>query len=56
VTRVRVTAVRAGTIHKATSELHRTHGQIVIEDLYLKGFARGMRKHCKAWAEAAFGE
>ncbi|HEY0934216.1 MAG TPA: RNA-guided endonuclease TnpB family protein [Trebonia sp.] len=52
----RVTAIRADTIHKATSELAKTHGQIVIEDLCLRGFARGMRKHRKAWAEAAFGE
>jgi IS605 OrfB family transposase len=53
---MRAAAVRADTIHQATSELAKTHGQIVIEDLYLRGFARGMRKHRRAWAEAAFGE
>jgi putative transposase len=53
---MRAAAIRADTIHKATSELAKTHRQIVIEDLYLKGFARGMRKHRRAWAGAAFGE
>lgn len=53
---LRVAAVRAGVIHKATTELAKTHGQIVIEDLQLGTHASGIRSHRRAWADAAFGE
>ena len=52
----RAAAVRSETIHKATARLTKTHGAVVIEDLAVAPLARGIRRHRKAWADAAAGE
>ena len=48
--------IRSDAIHKATTQLAKTHGQIVIEDLAVRQLARGIRSHRKSWADAAAGE
>jgi putative transposase len=53
---MRVAAVRNDALHKVTTELAKTHGRIVIEDLRSSAHARGVEVHRKAWADAAFGE
>jgi putative transposase len=52
----RVAGIRSDAIHKATTHLAKTHGQVVIEDLAVAPLARGIRRHRKAWADAAAGE
>jgi putative transposase len=52
----RVSGVRSDAIHKATTRLAKTHGQVVIEDLAVAPLARGLRHHRKAWTDAAAGE
>lgn len=49
-------AIRTDAIHKATTELAKTHGRIVIEDLRPGVHARGVWVRRRAWADAAFGE
>jgi putative transposase len=53
---MRATAIRTDALHKATTELAKTHGRIVVEDLRPRAHARGVRMHRKAWADVAFGE
>jgi putative transposase len=53
---MRVAAIRTDALHKVTTELAKTHGRIVIEDLRPGVHARGIGVHRKAWADAAFGE
>ena len=55
-TQARAANIRTGAIHKATTRLARTHGQVVIEDLAVRQLARGIRSHRTAWADAAAGE
>jgi putative transposase len=55
-TQARAANIRTGAIHKATTRLAKTHGQIVIEDLAVRQLARGIRSHRKSWADAAAGE
>jgi putative transposase len=52
----RVVNVRKDAIHKATTHLVKTHGQVVIEDLNNAGHMRGLRSHRKAWIDVAAGE
>ena len=52
----RIAAVRADAIHKATTDLAKTHGKIVIEDLALNSLIHGLRSHRKSWVDAAAGE
>jgi putative transposase len=52
----RTANIRSDAIHKATTRLAKTHGQVVIEDLAVSQLARGLRSHRKAWADAAAGE
>lgn len=52
----RVASIRTDAIHKATTELAKTHGQIVIEDLRPRVHARGVWVRRRSWADAAFGE
>ncbi|MGA2831161.1 MAG: IS607 family element RNA-guided endonuclease TnpB [Streptosporangiaceae bacterium] len=52
----RAAAVRSDTVHKATARLTKTHGAVVIEDLPVRLLTRGLRRHRKAWADAAAGE
>jgi putative transposase len=52
----RIAAIRSDTIHKATTRLAKTHGQVVIEDLGVRQLARGLRSHRKSWTDAAAGE
>ena len=52
----RVAAIRLDALHKATTGLAKTHGQIVIEDLAVNSLIRGLRSHRKSWADAAAGE
>jgi putative transposase len=52
----RITAIRSDAIHKATTRLAKTHGQVVIEDLGVRQLARGLRSHRKSWTDAAAGE
>ncbi len=52
----RVANIRNDALHKATTRLAKTHGQIVIEDLGVSRLARGLRSHRRAWADAAAGE
>jgi len=49
-------AIRTDALHKVTTELAKTHGRIVIEDLRPGVHARGVGVRRKAWADAAFGE
>jgi putative transposase len=51
-----VAAIRNDALHKVTTELAKTHGRIVIEDLGPRANAREVGVHRKAWADAAFGE
>jgi putative transposase len=53
---MRAAAVRNDAIHKATTELAKTHGRIVIEDLQSGVHARGGWVRRRVWADAAFGE
>jgi putative transposase len=53
---MRVAAVRNDVLHKVTTELAKTHGRIVIEDLRPGVHARGVWVRRRAWADAAFGE
>jgi putative transposase len=53
---MRVAAVRNDLLHKMTTELAKTHGRIVIEDLRPGVHARGVWVRRRAWADAAFGE
>jgi putative transposase len=53
---MRAAAIRADTLHKVTTELAKTHGRIVVEDLRPRAHARGVRVRRKAWADVAFGE
>jgi putative transposase len=55
-THARAAAIRADAIHKATTHLAKTHGQVVIEDLSVRQLARGLRSHRKSWIDAAAGE
>ena len=55
-TQARAANIRSDAIHKATTHLAKTHGQIVIEDLAVRQLARGIRSHRKSWADAAAGE
>jgi putative transposase len=43
-------------IHKATTDLAKTHGQVVIEDLDVKQLTRGLHSHRRAWIDASAGE
>lgn len=52
----RAANIRNDVIHKATTDLAKTHGQVVIEDLAVRQLARGLRSHRKSWADAAAGE
>jgi putative transposase len=52
----RVAAVRADALHKATTELAKTHGQIVVEQLSPKTHLRGVKVRRKSWVDAAAGE
>ena len=52
----RAAAARADSLHKVTSELAKTHGRIVIEDLRPSAHLRGVRVRRKSWADAAMGE
>jgi putative transposase len=52
----RAADIRKDVIHKATTRLAKTHGQVVIEDLAVGPLARGLRHHRKAWTDAAAGE
>jgi len=52
----RVANIRDDALHRATTRLAKTHGAVVIEDLSLRQFARGLRSHRKAWIDAAAGE
>lgn len=52
----RVARIRSDAIHKATTRLAKTHGAVVIEDLAVATLARGIRRHRKAWTDAAAGE
>lgn len=49
-------AIRSDVIHKATTDLAKTHGRVVIEDLSLRAHMRGLRSHRKSWMDAAAGE
>jgi putative transposase len=53
---MRAAAIRSDRLHKATSDLAKNHGRIVIEDLGASAHLRGLRTHRKAWGEAALGE
>ena len=55
-TQARAANIRTDAIHKATTRLAKTHGQVVIEDLAVRQLVRGIRSHRKAWADAAAGE
>lgn len=52
----RVAAIRSDALHKATTDLAKTHGQIVIEDLGPGAHMRGMRSNRKSWTDASAGE
>jgi putative transposase len=52
----RVSAIRSDAVHNATSDLAKTHGQIVIEDLAVNSLMHGLRSHRKSWVDAAAGE
>ena len=55
-TQARAANIRSGAIHKATTDLAKTHGRVVIEDLAVRQLIRGLRSHRKSWADAAAGE
>lgn len=55
-THSRVVNVRADALHKATTDLTKTHGEVVIEDLAVRQLCRGIRRHRKAWTDVAAGE
>jgi len=55
-TQARAANIRSGAIHKATTQLAKTHGRVVIEDLAVRQLIRGLRSHRKSWADAAAGE
>lgn len=52
----RIAAIRSDAIHKATTDLAKTHGQIVIEDLAVNSLIHGLRSHRRSWVDAAAGE
>jgi len=49
-------AIRSDALHKATTDLAKTHGRIVIEDLTPGSHMRGVRARRKSWTDAAAGE
>jgi putative transposase len=49
-------AIRSDALHKATTNLAKTHGQIVIEDLAVSSLIGGLRSHRKSWLDAAASE
>jgi putative transposase len=51
-----VAAIRSDALHKATTYLAQTHGQIVIEELSPRRHMRGVRRRRKSWTDAAAGE
>ncbi|MDR0344992.1 MAG: transposase, partial [Nocardiopsaceae bacterium] len=51
----RVANLRCDAIHKATTRLAKTHGQVIIEDLPVRQLVRGIRSHRKSWLDAAAG-
>ena len=55
-THARAANIRTDAIHKATTRLAKTHGQVVIEDLAVRQLIRGLRSHRKSWTDAAAGE
>ncbi len=55
-THARAAAIRSDTLHKATTRLAKTHGQVVIEDLAVRSLTRGLRSHRKSWIDASAGE
>jgi len=55
-TQARAANIRSDAVHKATTHLAKTHGQVVIEDLAVRQLIRGIRSHRKSWADAAAGE
>jgi len=52
----RAANIRSDALHKATTRLAKTHGDVVIEDLAVRQLCRGIRSHRKSWADAAAGE
>lgn len=52
----RAASIRKDVIHKATTRLAKTHGEVDIEDLAPRQHMRGLRAHSKSWADAAAGE
>jgi putative transposase len=52
----RAVNIRSDALHKATTNLAKTHGRVVIEDLQVRQLCRGIRSHRKSWADAAAGE
>ena len=52
----RAASLRSDAIHKATTRLAKTHGQVVIEDLPISVLVRGLRSHRKSWIDASAGE
>lgn len=52
----RAASIRADALHKATTRLAKTHGQVVIEDLQVRQLCRGLRSHRKSWIDAAAGQ
>lgn len=52
----RVAAIRADALHKATTYLAKTHGQIVIEEVSPRRHLRAVHVRRKSWADAAIGE
>lgn len=55
-TQARAANIRSDTIHKATTDLAKTHGRVVIEDLAVRQLIRGLRSHRKSRADAAAGQ
>ena len=51
-----VAAIRSDALHKATTDLAKTHGQVVIEDLGINSLIHGLRSHRKSWLDTAAGE
>jgi putative transposase len=51
----RVAALRRDGLHKLSTDLARTHGAIVVEDLHVAGMVRN-RRLARAIADAGFGE
>lgn len=49
-------AIRSDTLHKATTYLAKTHGQVIIEELSPSRHMRGVRARRKSWTDVAAGE